>query len=121
MSRADRILAVAVVLFALLVGPAVRGAAALSPAKTVTIEGPSGSTQVALSAERTLNVEGLGGIVVVVVHDGHASVRQSSCPDHVCVSSGVISRSGEALACVPNGVTVRIGGERDDGLDAVTR
>jgi len=120
-SRADRILAIAVVLFALLVGPAVRGAAALSPAQTVTIKGPSGSTRVSLSAERTLEVEGLNGVVVVVVHDGHASVRESSCPDHVCVRSGVVSRSGEAIACVPNGVTVRIGGERNDGLDAVAR
>lgn len=121
MNRADRILSVAVVLFALLIGPAVKGATAMLPATVVTVDSPSGSTSVPLSVDRTLHVEGALGEVKVVVRDGSAWVEDSSCPDHVCVMRGAVSASGEAIACVPNHVFITIGGERTDGLDAVIR
>lgn len=121
MNRADIILTVVVMLLALALGPAVRAASGLMPASTVTISCPAGTTTVPLGAERTLKIAGNGGPVVVTVHQGSVAVLESSCPDHVCVHTGAISRSGEAIVCVPNGVTVRVGGEPSDGLDAVAR
>lgn len=121
MNRADWILALAIVVLALLVGPAVHAASAVAPASIVTITGPSGTSEVPLAADAELHVAGLDGEVVVVIEHGAAHVEDSSCPDRVCVRSGAISGSGEAIVCIPNGVTVRIGGERSDGLDAVVR
>jgi hypothetical protein len=48
-------------------------------------------------------------------------VTDSTCPDRVCVHTGAISAPGSMIACVPNGVVVRIGGEESDGLDARVR
>lgn len=121
MTRADWILALAIVVLALLVGPAVRGASAAAPASTVTITGPSGTSEVALAKDAELRVEGLDGEVVVVIEHGAARIEDSSCPDHVCIRTGAISGSGEAIVCIPNGVVVRIGGERSDGLDTIVR
>lgn len=122
MNRADRILALAVVAVALLLGPAARLAAGLVPAaSTATISGPSGSTTVSLKEDTVVRVAGSSGPVIVVVREGTVRVSESACPDKVCVRSGAISRPGEAIVCVPNGVSVRIGGERSDGLDAIAR
>lgn len=106
---------------AVLVGPAVRAATASAPSSTVGIAGPSGTSEVSLFAESELHVAGLDGQVVVVVKDGTARVVDSSCPDRVCIRSGAIAHPGDAIVCIPNGVTLRIGGERRDGLDAVVR
>ncbi len=121
MTRADRLLAVGILALALAIGPVVSGALAFVPASTVMIKGPSGTTEVPLGTDASLRVTGLGGDVRVVLKSGQVRVEESSCPDHVCVRSGAISSAGQALTCIPNGVTVRIGGERDDGLDAVAR
>ncbi len=121
MTRADWILALVIVVFAMLIGPAVHSATAWVPASTVTISGPAGTSEVSLSTDSELRVAGLDGEVVVVIEAGRARVASSNCPDHVCVRSGAIAGAGEAIVCIPNGVTVRIGGERSDGLDAVIR
>lgn len=122
MNRADRILALVVIAVALLLGPAARFAAGMgSSASVVTISGPAGITTLSLREDREVTVAGSAGQVVVVVRDGAVRVAESTCPDHVCMRSGAISMPGEALVCVPNGVSVRIGGERGDGLDAVAR
>jgi len=35
-------------------------------------------------------------------------VKESSCPNKICVKTGWIKRSGEIIVCAPNEVTVRI-------------
>lgn len=60
-----------------------------------------------------------------LLETGRVRVIESTCPDKVCVRSGWISRSGQAIVCLPNRIVVRIEGSgtgRDPGsrLDAVT-
>lgn len=45
----------------------------------------------------------------------------ANCPDRVCVHTGLIRNSGEAIACVPNRVAVslRQGGKRGADYDVV--
>ena len=49
-----------------------------------------------------------------------ARVVSSVCPDQICVRSGMLTKHGDAAACVPQKVVVKIVADRaPDGVDAV--
>lgn len=121
MTHADRVLIIVIAVLALLSGPATMAASGFASASSVYVEGPVGETVIPVGRDCTLEVAGLRGRVVVEVVDGAVSVTDADCPDHLCVRSGPVSRPGSAIVCVPNAVTVRMGGARSDGLDAVAR
>lgn len=119
MTRADRIVIAVVAALALASWPAALLAnGALSPLRTVTITGPAGVSRLPLDRDAHVEVRGLTGTVTVRVAHGTVAVAESSCPDRSCVRQGAVS-SG-AIVCVPNGVTVRVGGDAD-ALDACVR
>ncbi len=93
-----------------------------APASQVSVQYPDGHVEyVSLSHKKEIRISGNNGIALVVeIADGRACVRESSCPDQVCVHSGWLSRSGQTAACVPAGVCVQIvGGEPTvDGVTA---
>ncbi|MDI6712211.1 MAG: NusG domain II-containing protein [Anaerosomatales bacterium] len=122
MTKADRLLAAALVCVALAASP-VAGARGAEKARssTVVVRGPSGTVRAPLDRNRTYRIQGLRGTVVVVVEDCSVRVAESSCRDRLCIRTGRVDGVGEAIACVPNGVIVTIvEGGRDD-LDAVVR
>lgn len=113
MTRTDRILVL--VLAALLLAAWPLAASAGGVGLRAEISGPAGTSEVDLSEDATLVVEGRSGDLVVVVEDGAISVTEAPCPDHVCTKTGRVSAAGAVIACVPNGVVVRVvGGERDE-------
>lgn len=75
----------------------------------VSVQTPDGVATYSLSQARTLEIKGDNDIVLVVeIGEGYARVRESACPDQVCVHSGKLSHSGQVAACVPAGVCVKI-------------
>jgi hypothetical protein len=72
----------------------------------------------------TKDIPGFLGNTVVELKDGRARVVSSPCANKTCVSSGAIHNKGQWVACLPNGVFVRVEAagrkDRDDGLDATT-
>jgi hypothetical protein len=64
-----------------------------------------------LSENRTLVVSGLRGETVIEVSRGAVRFAASACPHRICLRRGAISRRGEWIACVPNGVFARVTGE----------
>jgi hypothetical protein len=119
MTRADRILIAALACAALLAWPLVATAGAAGD--EAVIEAPAGRTSIALTDDATYEVAGVLGTVVVEVADGSVRVVDSDCPDQVCVRTGAVSAPGSVIACVPNGVVVRVKGGGSDGLDARVR
>lgn len=63
-----------------------------------------------LLSNETLEIRGNIGKVTVAVENGRARFTEAECPDHICVKTGWISKTGQAAACVPNGVLIRISG-----------
>ncbi len=58
----------------------------------------------------------LDGCAVKVTKDG-VCFLYSDCPDGLCVKRGLMTKSGDVMACVPEGVTVQIaGGRAVDGI-----
>jgi len=118
-TRGDRIVVAVVALLATLAWPATMLLAA-GRGDVAVVTGPAGRSELSLSPARTVEVEGLHGTVTLQVSGGAVRVAEVSCPDRLCVAQGRASAAGDALVCVPNGVSVRIGGD-DDALDAVVR
>jgi hypothetical protein len=75
----------------------------------------------ALNGDRTVEVPGPFGITVVQITGGRARIVSSPCPKGICRHMTDIGSEGGMVACVPNQVVVRVSGEREDGLDGVSR
>ena len=73
-----------------------------------------------LSALQTEETREYGGCVIVLSPEG-VRVTDADCPDRLCVRTGMISRSGETIACVPNRVVVTLRQSRaaDETYDGV--
>ncbi len=121
MSHADRILLAVLVGVSLIASPVALAATRAAADAVVVVEGPGGRVERPLRDADVVTVAGYRGSVVVELCDGRARVVRADCPDHVCVHTGWITRAGETIACVPNGVVVRIEGRGHDDLDAVVR
>ena len=39
-----------------------------------------------------------------------AAVQEASCPDHLCIRQGKISREGEMIVCLPNRMIAEVKG-----------
>jgi len=68
----------------------------------------SEDTEVPIGSDETYNI--------LVIKEGRALVRKASCPDGLCVSQGEIKFSGQSIICLPNKVTVRIVGGKNQNL-----
>lgn len=66
----------------------------------------------------TQKVLGPLGITTVMCLDGYVWVKDSCCPNKLCVKTGKIHTQGQTIVCVPNRVVVRIVGA--DAVDAIT-
>ena len=55
-----------------------------------------------------------GGYNILVIKDGVADVTEASCPDKICVNQHAVSKTGEAITCLPNKTVIEIvGGEQE--------
>ena len=46
-------------------------------------------------------------------------VLESDCPNQDCVHSGVITRAGQSIVCLPARIVIELHGGSGDGVDAV--
>ena len=74
-----------------------------------------------LGEDRLIPADGKLGTTRVEIADNEVRVLDSPCPLKLCVKSGPISRSGENLVCLPNRVVIRVKGEGEPSVDAVSR
>ena len=73
-----------------------------------------------LSENREYIIEGYDkGTNTLVIEDGKAWVKDTSCPDHLCEKMGKISSVGQSIICLPNRVVVEIVGDDAPEYDAV--
>ena len=63
-----------------------------------------------LDQDRTVALAGRLGPTRLAIRHGSVCIEASPCPRKLCIGMGHIARSGQILACVPNGLLVRIDG-----------
>ncbi|MFN0159222.1 MAG: NusG domain II-containing protein [Bacteroidota bacterium] len=73
-----------------------------------------------IGIQDTVSIDGLNGRVTVETRDGKVAVTDAACPNQICVRTGWRARAGEVIVCVPNHVVVRILGQREKGVRAIT-
>ena len=61
-----------------------------------------------------------GGFNILVIKNGKADITEASCPDHVCVDQRAISKTGEAITCLPNKTVITVDGEEEADIDFVS-
>lgn len=76
-----------------------------------------------LKVDREVGLSGNLGESLLVIKSGRVCFREAPCPNRVCIGMGEVSRSGDLLACVPNGLLVRIEGTAPGktGYDLLSR
>lgn len=70
-----------------------------------------------LTEEMTVTVEGDYHLTILLDRDG-VRVAESDCPGRDCVHTGVITRAGQSIVCLPEQVVVQLSGG-GSGPDAV--
>ncbi len=58
--------------------------------------------------------------VTICRENGKVFIKNSSCPDKLCMRGKGLSKSGDTAVCVPNKVTVEIRGGKSKVPDAIT-
>lgn len=85
-----------------------RGAAPRRPVALVSVNSQVVERIELTGDERLISLEQYGVDVVLKTGGGGICFEHSSCPDKICVNTGVISRPGQAAVCLPNKTIVTI-------------
>lgn len=109
-----------IVILALLLGAGLGFLLAPKPSRPTRCEirTAQGTSWLELPAATVLRLRGPVGVTKVVVSGMTVRIADSDCPARICVRTGIISRAGQMVVCVPNRVAVRLDG---GGLDAIAR
>ena len=92
-----------------------------NPVKQVVIESGKNIWYYQLDKNKELKIEGNLGESTIKIEDGFVFFENSPCPNKLCVQSSAITKNGEWIACLPNGVFVRIEGEDENTeLDGIS-
>lgn len=91
------------------------------PAEHVLVRaGSAEAARYPLNVARTLEIHGARGISILRVEDGRVRFLDGPCRNRVCVHSGWLAHRGDAAACLPNRVSISLGGAGAPELDAVS-
>jgi len=60
------------------------------------------------------SIENEPDVIFHVTADGSINFEESDCPDKLCIIAGSLSRPGQFAACLPNGIVLKITGEKND-------
>ena len=75
--------------------------------------------RVPLSDFTETTVTGGGYTLRVSTRDGGVAVPDSDCPTQDCVHTGVITRAGQSIVCLPAQVVVHLEGTASDAPDVI--
>lgn len=79
------------------------------PPVSVTVRADGYERTFPLDEDRTVDL----GHLTVRIEGGFVWVEDADCADGTCERTGKISRAGQSIVCLPNGITVTIGGKSD--------
>lgn len=84
------------------------------------IQAEGGDFVYSLDQETELDIEGPLGTSHLKIEDGGIRFVSSPCRDKICIAGGLITDSGQWVACLPNRIFVRVEGGDDAEVDAQT-
>lgn len=78
----------------------------------VQIRFENGVKNLSLFKDQHVQIKGPLGISEIEIHDGRARFVSSPCTAQYCVRAGWLKNGGEIAACLPNGVSLRVVGDK---------
>lgn len=63
--------------------------------------------------KKEMVMQGLKGPFAFEIRDGKVRMKDSACPNKLCVKMGWISQEGQVVCCIPNRVVLKITGEKE--------
>lgn len=76
--------------------------------------------EIDLSAQRSETITVSGEYEnIIEIKGGKVRILSSTCPNHTCVSSGWISKSGQSIVCVPNHLLIKIVSHQEPEVDVI--
>lgn len=88
------------------------------PTVVISVAGEE-TRRVPLSDFTETTVTGGGYTLRVSTKDGGVAVLDSDCPTQDCVHTGVITRAGQSIVCLPAQVVVHLEGTAPDAPDVI--
>lgn len=74
-----------------------------------------------LSEDKIIKIEEKGHLNVIQIKDGNVAMISSSCKNQLCVNTGRISKTSQAVVCLPNRVMIEIKGKKgEEAYDSVS-
>ena len=93
-----------------------------NPLKYVKIITPYKTLIYPLKKDIIFTVKGKIGFLKIEIKNHKVRVLSSSCPNKICVKTGWLSTSNGYIACVPNGVLIKlIGATQKSNIDFITQ
>ena len=87
---------------------------------TVSVNGNVTHT-LSLHKDSTLSIESTdGGINLLEIKDGAASITHANCPDRLCVHQKKIKNQGETLVCLPHKVIISVISDETSEMDGIS-
>jgi hypothetical protein len=92
------------------------------PLKYVEIITPFKTLTLPLTDNKKVTVRGKLGKFVIEIKDKKVRVISSKCAHKICIKTGWISNSNEYIACVPNGILIKLVGVKEKKIyDFITQ
>jgi len=71
--------------------------------------------------QQDIHIElGDGKHIDIVVDENGAYVKDVVCPDKICQKTGLVSKVGQSIVCLPNKVVIFVDGETESEVDDVS-
>ena len=61
-----------------------------------------------------------GNHIDILIDENGAYVKDVICPDKVCQKTGVVSKVGQSIVCLPNRVVVYVEGKTESDVDDIS-
>ncbi|MBE6598266.1 MAG: NusG domain II-containing protein [Ruminococcaceae bacterium] len=90
-----------------------------SPGDSFTVMCENGETKYPLHVNNRFTVTSSGVTLTVVSENGRVWVESSDCGDGICKKTGAVSKSGEAIICLPAKVSVTVDGKEASDEDFI--
>ena len=68
-----------------------------------------------LKKDKLITVKGKIGVLIIQIKNGKVRVIKASCPNKICVKTGWIINANSYIACVPNGILIKLVSRRHYG------
>lgn len=75
------------------------------------------------TGRQEIRIDTRQGYNILQIAGAGAKITEADCYSQTCIHTGEITRYGEAIACLPHRLVIKIAGEysQEEGLDAVAK